>query len=236
MVGWISEIKYGEVHQMLLSKFSRGVLSISLLVGIGGCASQPMATTKDMSLEQIKAIRESAAAALKDNDLKVDALLAKGKTDDAVELLKQATEKYPENKEPWNRLAKMYFDDGDYGEAIEAADEVLELDESDQSAKVIRAVSGLRVASQSLVDLRDDANLQGSARADAVSLVKVLRETLGEDVLLPTDKTRIKDRDSDKSKKSRYKKKQYTHRPVPEDKKEANSAPAMNGDPFSVLR
>lgn len=219
---------------MRLSQVGRRVLLIALLAGVGGCATQTVTSTKDMSAEALQAVRASAAAALQKNDEKVDALLAKGKTDDAVELLRQATEKYPENKEPWNRLAKMYFDDGDYGQAIEAADEVLERDETDQQAKVIRAVSGLRVASQSLIDLRNDANLQGSARADAVSLVKVLRETLGEDVLLPTDKAHA--RDNEKSKKTRYKKKQYMHRSVAEEKKEANTVPAVNGDPFSVLR
>lgn len=219
---------------MRLSQVGRRVLLIALLAGVGGCATRPVTSTKDMSTEELQAVRASAAAALQKYDEKVDALLAKGKTDDAVELLRQATEKYPENKEPWSRLAKMYFDDGNYGQAIEAADEVLERDETDQQAKVIRAVSGLRVASQSLIDLRNDANLQGSARADAVSLVKVLRETLGEDVLLPTNKAHA--RDNEKRKMPRYKKKQYTRHPVAEEKKEANTVPAVNGDPFSVLR
>jgi septal ring factor EnvC (AmiA/AmiB activator) len=43
----------------------------------------------------------------------------------------------------------------------------------------------LRVSAQSLTDLKNDIELKGNARTDAASLAKVMRETLGEDVLVP---------------------------------------------------
>ena len=83
------------------------------------------------------------------------------------------------------RLARLHFEGGNYGEAITAADEVLQRDPADLSAKSIRAVSGLRVATRSLEDIQQDQTLAGAARPDARRLAMLLRATLGEDVLVP---------------------------------------------------
>jgi hypothetical protein len=45
----------------------------------------------------------------------------------------------------------------------------------------------LRVATQSLGELRQDASLQGDAKSDAQALAKQLRDTLGEDSLFPPE-------------------------------------------------
>ena len=42
------------------------------------------------------------------------------------------------------------------------------------------------------LDLRGDVELKGDARSDAVGLAKVMRETLGEEVLVPPEESRKK--------------------------------------------
>ena len=115
----------------------------------------------------------------------VDVLLQQGNQKDALKLLDDLAARNPERKEPWARKARVQFDAGNYAQAITAAEEVLQRDPADRTAKSIRAVAGLRVATQSLNELRSDVELKGNARTDAIGLVKVMRETLGESVLVP---------------------------------------------------
>lgn len=105
--------------------------------------------------------------------------------DDAVAQFQEIAQRNPSRGEPWSYIAKIRFDEQKYGEAIVAADEALSRDENDFTAKTVRAVGGLRVAMQSLADLRADALLAGNARNDAVALAASMRETLGQDVLFP---------------------------------------------------
>lgn len=105
--------------------------------------------------------------------------------DEAVAQFQEIAQRNPSRGEPWSYIAKIRFDEQKYGEAIVAADEALSRDENDFTAKTVRAVGGLRVAMQSLADLRADALLAGNARNDAVALAASMRETLGQDVLFP---------------------------------------------------
>ncbi len=105
--------------------------------------------------------------------------------DEAVVQFQEIAQRNPSRGEPWSYIAKIRFDEQKYGEAIVAADEALSRDENDFTAKTVRAVGGLRVAMQSLADLRADALLAGNARNDAVALAASMRETLGQDVLFP---------------------------------------------------
>lgn len=116
---------------------------------------------------------------------RVERLLEQGQREQALLVLSEGLELQPSSKEPWLRIARIQFDGGNYGAAIVAADEVLARDPADRTALSLRAVSGLRVATEAIVRLRGDAAFSGTAREDAASLAKVLRETLGEDVLLP---------------------------------------------------
>ncbi|WP_156822073.1 tetratricopeptide repeat protein [Azoarcus sp. KH32C] len=141
---------------------------------LGGCAT----TKQPLSQSEFVAAMESSS-------IKIDALMAENKQEEAVGLLSRMASENPARKEPWVRLAKLHFDAAAYGRAIVAADEVLQRDPADRTAKSVRAVSGLRVATESLAELRKDADLRGSAQADAQSLARNLRETLGEDVLVP---------------------------------------------------
>ena len=224
---------------MVSSKALGGVMCALMLAAVQGCSTQPIEPGTHMSAQQIKAAEAAAARAraldaFKRSDTQVDALMAKGRTEDAVGALKQVAGEYPQYGQPWNRLAKIYFDQGKYGKAIEAANEVLKRDSANQDAKVIQAVSGLRIAAQSLIQLRNDAELKGSARQDAISLVKVMHETLGEDIFASTEAKHANVRAVRKKKRNvgRW----HYRRRVPQTEKKTNSAPPASNDPFGALR
>jgi len=113
-----------------------------------------------------------------------DAALASGQSEKAVSLLKSASVAHPVDKKPWVRMAQIRFDATQYGEAISNAQEALARDPDDTLAYSILAVSGLRVASKALADLTRKNNLQGSVRSEAQDLAKLLRSSLGEEVLV----------------------------------------------------
>lgn len=154
-------------------KLSLALISSSLLL-LSACASQAP-----------KVVEEDFPTVMAQSSANADALLQKGQRDDAVKIISDLAAKHPEKKEPWSKLARVYFDYGSYAQAIVASEEVLQRDSTDRQAKSIRIVSGLRVAAQSLRDLQGDVALKGDARSDAVGLAKVMRETLGEDILVP---------------------------------------------------
>ena len=167
----------------------------------------------------------------------VERLLVEEKRGEAVAALQTVTSRFPLHAEPWVRLASLHFDAGEYGHAIVSADEALQRDPASQLAKSIRAVSGLRVATSSLVDLRAEAPLSGSTRADATRLAIVLRGTLGEEVLVPEAvpaPKRVTRRASAAT--------AAAGRAVPVVRERGatggakSSATAVNGDPFSVLK
>jgi len=167
------------------------------------------------------------------SSLSVDSLLEKGNQDDAVKILTDLAAKNPGRKEPWLKMAKVHFDAENYAQAIVAAEEVIQRDADDREAKTIRAVSGLRVAAKSLNDLKDDVELRGDAHSDALGLAKVMRETLGEDVLVPPVE----------KKKKKWRRASVIRpkpvAPVANGSQPAPSAPAASGgagNPFGALK
>lgn len=202
---------------------------------IAGCASQG---------NSLSASPEAFNKALAD----ADALSKGGSQDQAIAAYQKLAAADPTREEPWSRIAQIQFQQQHYGQAIVAAQEALQRDQTDRAAKSVLAVAGLRVATQSLGELRQDASLQGDAKTDAQALAKELRDTLGEDALFPPDQN-----------KSLKKKKYVRHVPkaapktadVAEAAAPAATAPATpaapaatapakaagNGaDPFSALR
>lgn len=145
-----------------------------LVAALSGCATDKVAMTQSEFLD-----------AMGKSSLKIDSLLDKGNQEEAVRILGDLAKRNPDRKEPWVRMAKVHFDAENYSQAIVSSEEALQRDNTDREAKSIRAVAGLRVASQSLTELRNDVELKGNARSDAAGLAKVMRETLGEDVLVP---------------------------------------------------
>ncbi|MDR2925055.1 MAG: tetratricopeptide repeat protein [Azoarcus sp.] len=200
------------------------VISISVL---GGCVSNNVVMTNE---EFIQAMGQS--------NVRVDSLLEKGESNEAVTeavaVLADLAKRNPTRKEPWGRMAKIQFDSGNYAQAIVSAEEVLQRDGTDRTAKSIRAVAGLRVASQSLADLRNDVELKGNARADAASLAAVMRETLGEDVLVPASELEARKK-REAAAAARAKAKASRPQAVPVAVPDAQQ-PARGGNPFSQLK
>lgn len=114
-----------------------------------------------------------------------DAALVAGQVDKAQGILKTAATNYPADKTPWLHMAQMKFDRASYGEAIMNALEALQRDPNDKLGNSIVAVSGLRLSTKALADLSQQNNLNGSLRSEAQDLAKLLRTSLGEDVLVP---------------------------------------------------
>ncbi|MBX9902294.1 MAG: hypothetical protein K2Y28_16075 [Burkholderiaceae bacterium] len=108
-----------------------------------------------------------------------------GQPEKALSVLRSATDTYPTDKKPWLQIAQINFDRGNYGEAITNALEVLQRDSTDKVANSIVAVSGLRLSTKALADLAQQNNLSGTVRNEAQELAKLLRENLGETVLVP---------------------------------------------------
>lgn len=149
--------------------FIRLLFVAGVVAAMAGCASvQPQSEAE---------YKQSMAEAQK--------TLEQKDADQAVAQFEEIAKRNPSRGEPWSYIAKIRFDEHKYGEAIVAADETLNRDPQDYVAKSVRAVGGLRVAMQSLADLRADALLAGNARPDAVALAEAMRETLGQDVLFP---------------------------------------------------
>lgn len=190
------------MKERLFVKLSGVVLACGVMAG---CATQGnnVATTPE-------AFNKSLADA--------DTVAKAGDQDRAIALYQQLAKTDPTREEPWSRIAQIQFTQGHYGQAIVAAQEALQRDQTDRQAKSVLAVAGLRVATQSLGELRQDASLAGDAKTDAQALAKELRDTLGEATLFPPD-------DSDKPV---VKKKRYVKRVIkkPETTDAASSSPA----------
>jgi tetratricopeptide (TPR) repeat protein len=108
-----------------------------------------------------------------------------GQKEQAVTLWKEAATAYPTDKTPWSNIAQTRYDAGQYGDAIVNAQEVLVRDPNDKLANSIIAISGLRLSTRALSDLSRQNNLSGSLRTESQDLAKLLRESLGETVLVP---------------------------------------------------
>ncbi|CAB3706307.1 tetratricopeptide repeat protein [Paraburkholderia rhynchosiae] len=167
------------MNDRLLVKLSGVVLACGVMAG---CATQGnnAATTPEAFNKQLA---------------DADTVAKGGDQDRAIALYQQLSKSDPTREEPWSRIAQIQFTQGHYGQAIVAAQEALQRDQSDRQAKSVLAVAGLRVATQSLGELRQDASLAGDAKSDAQALARQLRDTLGEATLFPpdpNDKTAVK--------------------------------------------
>ncbi len=150
-------------------------LMIVGVVALAGCATGPQG-----------APRLSNTAVGAQVFAEADKAIAAKQEEKAYAMLKAAGDAHPVDKRPWVKMAQIRFNAGVYGEAITNAHEALERDPDDKVAHSIVAVSGLRVASKALADLTRKNNLQGSVRSEAQDLARLLRTSLGEEVLVST--------------------------------------------------
>ncbi|MFT3857866.1 MAG: hypothetical protein QM742_10340 [Aquabacterium sp.] len=144
---------------------------------LGACASSPKKDDVAQRLAVQEQVDEHMAAA--------DKALQAGQMDKAIDQLDAAIKVDPAAKAPWLRKAQIHFDAREYGQAITQAQEVLQRDVHDLTAKSILAVSGLRVSAAALEQLRKANEVSGSARSEAESVARVIREALGEPILVP---------------------------------------------------
>ncbi|MBT9568716.1 MAG: hypothetical protein IV085_10510 [Thiobacillus sp.] len=107
----------------------------------------------------------------------------------AQTLLEDATRSNPTDKQPWIKLAQLHFEQGRYAQAITAGQEVLARDNANLDARSIVLVSSLRIAAKSLEELSASNQLAGDTRTEARKVTHLLRETLGETVLVPANKS-----------------------------------------------
>lgn len=147
------------------------------LAWLSACSSSP---TKD-DLATRLALQEQVEAHL----VAADKALKTGHVDQAMDQLDAAIKVDPASKAPWLKKAQIHFDARAYGHAITQAQEVLQRDVDDLTAKSILAVSGLRVSASALEQLRKVNEVSGSARSEAESVAKLIREALGEPILVP---------------------------------------------------
>jgi hypothetical protein len=162
--------------QSLQRPIAACVLASGLLF-LGACAS----TSKPASLIMPPSYAELMASA--------EDAHRKGGVVEAMGFYEKATKADPSKKQPWARIAQAQFDARNYGSAIAAAQEVLQRDTTDVTAKSIMAVSGLRVSANALEQLRLANALGGSTRDEAQALARIMRDALGESILPPPTPT-----------------------------------------------
>lgn len=147
------------------------VLAVAVLVS--GCATAPVPAAPPTAEQFNKSMADA------------EALAGRSDSDGAIRAYQKVAADNPSRGEPWARVAQLHFARGHYSLAIVAAEETLKRDPANRQAKSITAVGGLRLAAKSLEDLRNDSALTGDATADAQRLAVLLRETLGQSVLVP---------------------------------------------------
>lgn len=161
-------------------RFAASVLLAFSMLGLAACSSSPrqadgdakeLASKSEPLAEYIN--RAQAAEALE------------GGRERARLIYRDAARAYPTDKRPWSRLAQSYFDAADYGNAVLAAQEVVQRDPADSAAQGLLAVSGLRISTAALSALRGQNGLNTSTRSEAEDMARNLRAILGEAVLVP---------------------------------------------------
>lgn len=161
--------------------FKRLIPCLALLALLAGCATQVVEPPKPAPPPM-----PTIAALMSDAEIAIKA----GQPEHAIGILKRATVAYPGDKTPWLRMAQVQFECQDYGAAISSAQQVIELDPDDILAHSLLAVSGLRVSSKALADLTTKNKLTGTVRAEAQDLARLLRASIGGDIIVPNTRNR----------------------------------------------
>jgi hypothetical protein len=107
------------------------------------------------------------------------AMEVSGGEETARQVYREAITAFPTDKRPWMGLAQSYFELSDFGNAILAAQEVVQRDPEDETAHGILAISGLRVATMALGSIRESGDINASARREAEIMSRNLRILFG---------------------------------------------------------
>lgn len=176
------------------------VVAMSLLAG---CASTSVSNTPESAASGSAANDQIASAksvtpkltetqVISDAIAKANMAYKENQADKATALLKTVAITYPANKFPWLRLTQAQFDAGNYSAAIGYALEVLKRDPKDNVANSTIVVSGLRLSTKALADLRSQNGISGTLRTETDDLAKLLRESLGQSALVAKHKYKAK--------------------------------------------
>jgi Tfp pilus assembly protein PilF len=179
MHSWQQVVQTGSTR-LSLNNVRRGMrcaVMVSLLSALMACSTFGKKDDEAARLATQEQVNDKLASA--------DKALKSGHTDQAVEQLDAAIKIDPASKAPWLKKAQIHFDAHQYGLAITEAQEVLQRDVNDLTAKSILAVSGLRVSASALEQLRKVNEVNGSARNEAEAVAKLIHEALGEPILMP---------------------------------------------------
>ncbi len=153
-------------------------LALPGLTLLAGCGSEPKAVPPQPARMQptVDELLQQADAAAKAGD-----------RIGAQQLYRNAARAYPASKQPWLKMAEEAFVARDYGNAILAADEVLQRDPNDRVALSITTVGGLRVSTTAVAKLRSlQAALPANRQDEVLKLAGELREALNQPLLVPT--------------------------------------------------
>lgn len=169
------------LHRARASLRLRGLLRplVAVMVaGLVGCSVAP-------KLEEVKPLAP-VAEPIGDSLARAQAVeVGEGGREQARQIYREAAKAYPADKRPWLRLAQSFFDARDYGNAVLAAEEVVQRDASDTTAQSLLVVSGLRISTAALSTLRNPTYMNSSTRQEAEGMAQSLRSILGEPVLVP---------------------------------------------------
>lgn len=175
-----------------LERVAAYALALGLVATLSACSStgalQSDTQTTGIAADGQVVVNPELMRRLQEAQTRAQQMLSEGKNVEvALEPYRKLAKAYPQHKEPWVHIAQSYFDAHRYGEAIVAAGEVQKRDANDQVALSIVAVSGLRAATESLSALKEKGGYLGKnmTRADADRIVRLLRGTTGERVLVP---------------------------------------------------
>jgi tetratricopeptide (TPR) repeat protein len=128
----------------------------------------------------------ASAATLPELMQRADASAKEGRRELSRLQYREAAKAHPNSAAPWSKLAEDYFESGDHGNAILAAQEVVQREPQNVVAHSVLTLSGLRVSNTALAALREQqSGVPGITREQALTLSRSLRDALGETVLTP---------------------------------------------------
>jgi len=160
-------------------KLGTWVTVVSCVFLLNACANKPTpALDQTKPTIELSVLMDKAAASEKEKQFDI-----------ALREYDEAAKLYPSSSLPWVRIAQIRYEAANYGEAISAAQQAVARENRNNVALSILAVSGLRVSSTALEELRRHNDLTGPIQKEAQELAKVLRISLGEQVLVPSGGT-----------------------------------------------
>lgn len=165
--------RFSFLHPQTLRFGIASAVSAAALL-LGGCATNPPPSAEPAP----------AVVSLEEWLVRGDTARKDGLHEAARSAYRDGAKAYPTDKQPWLRLADSYFQSGDYGNAVLAAQEAVQRDPKDNAAHSLLAVSGLRITAGSLSALREQSGYPVGSREEALDVTRRLREALSDPTLL----------------------------------------------------